>query len=128
MDPDVDWVRQNIYKAKALGFPLGVCVFTSVLDSHWVVTVGTGWAALKRIADSLMASGSSLEELTNLLSAAEDTVDRTKGLNLKNQAALRHLEVTLTQLFQEVLFPSQGYPALFCVISFSPVLFFCTLF
>lgn len=74
-----------------------MCVSASVLDSLGVVTVGTDRAALNQTADSLMASGSSLEELTDLLSAAGDTVDRTKGLNLKNLAALHHLEVI--QLF-----------------------------
>lgn len=64
-----------------------------ILDSLGVVTVGTDRAALNQTADSLMASGSSLEELTDLLSAAGDTVDRTKGLNLKNLAALHHLEL-----------------------------------
>ena len=44
-------------------------------------------------ADSLMASDSSLSEVAELLSDAEDAVNRTQGLNLKNHAMLQQLEV-----------------------------------
>lgn len=84
-------------RVKAFGFPLGLCVLASVLDSvRQLVAVGTDRAALVQTADVLMAYGSLLEELSDLLTSAEDTVDRAKGLNLKSQVALRHLEVTLT--------------------------------
>lgn len=86
-----------------------MCVLASVLVSLGQrVAVVNDRVWLNQTADFLMASGSLLEELSDLLSAAEDTVDRAKGLNLKNQAALRHLEVTLTQLLQELLFLVSG--------------------
>lgn len=76
-----------------------MCVLASVLDSvgqHVAVEIDR--AAVNRTADFIVAYGSFLEQLSDLLTTAEDTVDRAKGLNLKSQAALRHLEVTLTQL------------------------------
>lgn len=50
-------------------------------------------AVLNQTADSLMASDSTLKEVAELLSDAEDTVNRTQGLNLKSCAMLQHLEV-----------------------------------
>lgn len=75
----------------------------SVLDSlRQHVAVGADQAALNKTADFIIAYGSFLEELSDLLTTAGDTVDRAKGLNLKSQAALRHLEVT--QLLQDLFF------------------------
>lgn len=75
-----------------------MCVLASVLNSLKAnVTAGAHQAKLNQTTDSLMASQSSLEEMSDLLLAAGDTVDRAKGLNLKNQAVLRHLEVTMAQ-------------------------------
>lgn len=72
------------------------------------VAVGPDRAALNQTADLLMAYGSLLEELSDLLTTAEDKVDRARGLNLKSEAALRHLEVTLTHY-------SQACPFVYCI-------------
>uniref|UniRef100_UPI0037E6FAA4 laminin subunit alpha-3 n=1 Tax=Semicossyphus pulcher TaxID=241346 RepID=UPI0037E6FAA4 len=49
-------------------------------------------AVLHHAADSLMASLSSLREVAELLSDAEDGVSGTNGLNLKSYTELQHLE------------------------------------
>uniref|UniRef100_A0A671UKA7 Laminin, alpha 3 n=1 Tax=Sparus aurata TaxID=8175 RepID=A0A671UKA7_SPAAU len=52
-------------------------------------------------ADSLMESDSSLRDVAELLSDAEDTVDRTQGLNLKSLTMLQQLEHLRSQLQRE---------------------------
>ncbi|KAM8745781.1 uncharacterized protein AB9X84_016867 [Acanthopagrus schlegelii] len=51
-------------------------------------------------ADSLMESDSFLRDVADLLSDAEDTVDRTQGLNLKSLTTLQQLEVILKHSWQ----------------------------
>ncbi|XP_062251664.1 uncharacterized protein LOC133960836 [Platichthys flesus] len=48
--------------------------------------------ALSRTSDSLMVSASSLRELAELLSEAEDGVNRTRSLNLRSHTTLQHLQ------------------------------------
>ncbi len=55
--------------------------------------VESNQAVLNKTADSLMASDSSLRGVAELLSDAEDTVNRTQGLNLKSRTMLQQLEV-----------------------------------
>lgn len=50
-------------------------------------------AVLNQTADSLMSSDSFLREVTVLLLNAEDTVDRTHGLNLKSSTTILRLQV-----------------------------------
>lgn len=71
-----------------------ICVFSSVLDIIWNLTapLQTHQAVLNETADSLMDS--SLREMAELLSDAEDKVDRTRGLNLRSRTVLQQLEVT----------------------------------
>ncbi|XP_028259612.1 laminin subunit alpha-3 isoform X2 [Parambassis ranga] len=64
-------------------------------------TTESSQAALDQTADSLMASDSSLREVMELLLDAEDTVDRTHGLNLRSLTALKHLQRLETQLEAE---------------------------
>ncbi|XP_036969506.1 laminin subunit alpha-3 isoform X3 [Acanthopagrus latus] len=52
-------------------------------------------------ADSLMESESFLRDVADLLSDAEDTVDRTQGLNLKSLTMLQQLEHLRSQLQRE---------------------------
>lgn len=57
------------------------------------VAAETKQAVLNQTADSVMDSGSSLRDVSELLSDAEGRVNRTRGLNTKSQTALQHLEV-----------------------------------
>lgn len=100
-------------------FPTWNVCWASVLDSlRRLVAVGADRADLNQTANFLMAYGSFLEELSDRLTIAEDTVDRAKGLNLKSQSALHHLKVTLTV----TRITSQSYPGSFA----SVIIMFCT--
>ncbi|XP_051232166.1 laminin subunit alpha-3 isoform X2 [Dicentrarchus labrax] len=68
---------------------------------NMTVPVETNQTVLNQTADSLMKSDSSLREVAELLSDAEDTVNRTQGLNLKSITTLQHLEHLQTQLERE---------------------------
>lgn len=72
-----------------------MCAFSSVFIRNMAVPVETS-----PTADSLMESDSSLRDVAELLSDAEDTVDRTQGLNLKSLTMLQQLEVILKHIWQ----------------------------
>ncbi|XP_031724153.1 laminin subunit alpha-3 [Anarrhichthys ocellatus] len=72
-----------------------------IIRNNTADRVETNQSVFNQTADSLMASASSLMEAAELLSDAEDRVDRTQGLNLKGQTALQHLEHLQTQLERE---------------------------
>ncbi|XP_075943399.1 laminin subunit alpha-3 [Anarhichas minor] len=72
-----------------------------IIRNNTADRVETNRSVFNQTADSLMASASSLMEAAELLSDAEDRVDRTQGLNLKGQTALQHLEHLQTQLERE---------------------------
>ena len=55
--------------------------------------MATNQAVLNQTAASLMASDSSLRDLAELMSRAEDAVNRTQDLNLKSDTTLQHLQV-----------------------------------
>lgn len=69
-------------------------MFSSVLDviRNLTAPVQTHQTVLNETTDSLMDSP--LREMAELLSDAEDKVDRTRGLNLLSRAVLQQLEVT----------------------------------
>ncbi|XP_070764977.1 laminin subunit alpha-3 [Enoplosus armatus] len=64
-----------------------------ILRDNMTVAVETN-----QTADSLMASGSSLREVAELLSDAADRVSTTQGLHLESRNMLQHLEHLHTQL------------------------------
>ncbi|XP_054875241.1 laminin subunit alpha-3 isoform X3 [Amphiprion ocellaris] len=61
----------------------------------------TNQAVLNQTADSVMASDFALRDLAEQLLNAEDTVDRTQGLNLKSQTTLQQVQNLHAQLEQE---------------------------
>ncbi|XP_073332501.1 laminin subunit alpha-3 [Pagrus major] len=66
-----------------------------------MTVVETSPTVLNQTAASLMESDSSLRDVAELLSDAEDTVDRTQGLNLKSLTTLQQLERLHSQLERE---------------------------
>ncbi|XP_062280212.1 laminin subunit alpha-3-like [Scomber scombrus] len=58
---------------------------------NMTVLTETNQPVLNKIAASLMASNSSLRDLAELMSDAEDAVRRAKDLNIKSGTALQHL-------------------------------------
>ncbi|XP_022072198.2 laminin subunit alpha-3 [Acanthochromis polyacanthus] len=61
----------------------------------------TNQAVLNQTADSMMASDLALRDLAEPLLNAEDTVDRTQGLNLKSQTTLQQVQNLHAQLEEE---------------------------
>ena len=71
---------------------LRTCVFSSVLDSYHHMLEVT--LASNQTAESMMASSSSLWEMTDLLSEAGEKLSRAQRRNQKSAALLQYLEVT----------------------------------
>ncbi|XP_039983754.1 laminin subunit alpha-3 isoform X2 [Xiphias gladius] len=69
----------------------------NLIRDNMTVPLETIQAVPSQTADPLMVSDSSLRELAELLSEAEDRVDRTQGLNLKSHATLQHLQMETEQ-------------------------------
>lgn len=80
-------------------------------------TTESSQAALVQTADSLMASVSSLREVMELLLNAEDTVDKTHGLNLRSLTALKHLQVMGNSCHQVYLMHKRTLCSVAVVIS-----------
>lgn len=70
-----------------------------LLDSiRYISPVQSIEAALNETSHSLMESHSALRDVAELLSNSEDTVSRTRGLNLKSFSTLQSLQHQQTQL------------------------------
>ncbi|XP_067453634.1 laminin subunit alpha-3 [Thunnus thynnus] len=68
---------------------------------NMTIHMATNQAVLNQTAASLMASDSSLRDLAELMSHAEDAVNRTQDLNLKSGTTLQHLQHLQAQVEKE---------------------------